>query len=222
MVTLFGLRQPDGPPETLGHYFVGSLGDAAVQGIGVTMTHAFLARVRGTVEYSVARAQWTGQPPAGDRALLARTIPAALPLDTERVHDLVTSLEAEVPRTATRVMVFYRVNSAFIKADDVDATRGLDGRFEVQVNQSLPFLSFTRSQWRCSSPWEHVPRGALERVHVRRILVVRPPSASSAGSPSVSEPSRRPDGWIGASSGWMAADLQGHSAGELPLNQQVR
>ena len=42
----------------------------------------------------------------------------------ERIHDLRTSVEAEVPQTATRVVVFYRINNAFITDGDPRRSAG--------------------------------------------------------------------------------------------------
>ena len=40
----------------------------------------------------------------------------------ERIHDLSTSFEADVPETSTRVMVLYRISNAFTSRD-VSSTR---------------------------------------------------------------------------------------------------
>jgi hypothetical protein len=49
-----------------------------------------------------------------------------------------------VAPTATRVFVLYKMSDAFAGAD----ARPMAGsRFDVQVNQSLPFLNFTSAQW---------------------------------------------------------------------------
>ena len=72
-------------------------------------------------------------------AAIAVWAPAAVRPRSEDVHDLTTSIETEVPQTATRVFVLYKVNSAFARGDD--PTRpALDYRFDVQVNQALPFM----------------------------------------------------------------------------------
>ena len=78
MMTLFGLRRPDGPAEALGHYYVGTVGDASIDGVGLSVSHAISANMRGAVEYSFAAAQWTGGPPPADAAQLARFTPAVL------------------------------------------------------------------------------------------------------------------------------------------------
>ena len=183
MVTLFGLRQPDGPAEALGHYYVGTVGDANIDGVGLSVSHALTANVRGSVEYSFATAQWTDGPPRADAIQLARFTPAVLPTsEREHIHDLMTSIETEVPQTATRVVLFYRVNNAFVKAEGAEEVRGLDGRFELQVNQSLPFLNFMRSQWEMLVAVRNMFNETVPGASIyNEILVVRPPKRLVGG-----------------------------------------
>ena len=63
-VTVFGLRKPDAEASALGHYYVGSAGDADLNGIGVTFTHALFSNVRGSVDYSLGRCQLVQRPGA--------------------------------------------------------------------------------------------------------------------------------------------------------------
>jgi hypothetical protein len=183
MVTLFGIRRPDGPAEALGHYYVGTVGDATVDGVGVSVSHALTSNVRGSVEYSFATAQWSDGPPNGDRALLARFTPSVLHASSrEQVHDVMTSLETEVPQTATRVVFFYRLNNGFVKAESADDVRGLDGRFELQVNQSLPFMNFMRSQWEMLVAVRNMFYEAMPGASIYdEIMVVRPPKRLVGG-----------------------------------------
>jgi hypothetical protein len=183
MVTLFGLRRPDGPAEALGHYYVGTVGDASIDGVTLSVSHALTANVRGSVEYSFATAQWTDGPPSADAVQLTRFTPAVLPsAERDRIHDVMTSLETEVPQTATRVVVFYRVNNAFVKAEDAEEVRGLDGRFELQVNQSLPFMNFMRSQWEMLVAVRNMFNEAMPGASIyNEILVVRPPKRIVGG-----------------------------------------
>lgn len=183
MVTLFGLRRPDGPSETIGHYYVGTAGDATVDGLGVSVSHALTANVRGSVEYSFATAEWTEGPPRADAVQLARFTPAVLPGGApDHIHDVMTSIETEVPPTATRVVMFYRVNSAFMKSEGSEDVRGLDGRFELQVNQSLPFMNFMRSQWEMLVAVRNMFNEAVPGASIyNEMLVVRPPKRIVGG-----------------------------------------
>lgn len=182
-ITLFGLRSPDGPAEAIGHYRVGTVGDASIRGVGVAVTHALARHVRGSVAYSLASALWTDGPPPGDLARLARFVPGAVHgAERERVHDVTTSVETEVPTTATRVMLFYRVSNAFIRADDPDQPRGVDGRFELQINQALPFMNFLHSEWEMLVAVRNMFHEAMTGASTYdEILVVRPPKRIVGG-----------------------------------------
>jgi hypothetical protein len=67
----------------------------------------------------------------------------------ERLHDVATSLETEVPETATRVLVLYRLGNGFARPAGTPeaAFPGIDSRFDVQVRQSLPFMNFSNAKW---------------------------------------------------------------------------
>src|SRR4029453_11458970 len=127
----FGLRTADLPAADIGHYFVGSAGAVDLRGFGVTFSHAFASNVRGSFGYSLSDADWEN-PRSLDRGRLARSMPSALRGDFERVHDFTTSLETELPQSATRVFVLYKLNSAYIRADGSESRPGLDGRWGVQ------------------------------------------------------------------------------------------
>ena len=58
----------------------------------------------------------------------------------ERIHDLTTSIETDIPFTATRVFVAYKLNSAFTGSVSDLLKPGFASRFDVQVMQRLPFL----------------------------------------------------------------------------------
>src|SRR5262249_35612648 len=138
LVTLFGLPV-NGGPQSPGHYFVGTAGDVDAEGWAFSLCSAPSRRVRGSVEYSISRAQWVSR---GDMAAIAVWAPTAVRPHTEDVHDLTTSLETSVPQTDTRVFVLYRLNNAFARG--ADPTRAsIDYRFDVQVNQALPFMPFS-------------------------------------------------------------------------------
>jgi hypothetical protein len=93
-----------------------------------------------------------------------------------------TSLETEVPQTATRVVFFYRLNNGFVKAESADDVRGLDGRFELQVNQSLPFMNFMRSQWEMLVAVRNMFYEAMPGASIYdEIMVVRPPKRLVGG-----------------------------------------
>jgi hypothetical protein len=178
MVTLFGLPVQGGPGAP-GHYFVANAGGLDATGWAVSLSSLPSQRVRGSIDYTVTRADWISR---GDMAAIALYAPSAVRPRTEDVHDLTTSLETEVPLTATRVFVFYKVNTAFAHGDD--PTRpALDYRFDVQVNQALPFMPFSRSaRWEVLVGMRNLYRDPSEAGSVYdELLVVRPPKRLVGG-----------------------------------------
>ena len=128
----------------IGHYYVATAGDVEARGWGVGMTQEVAGYVRGTVEYTVASAYWS---PGGDASVVraVRILPQGA---TENVHDLQTSIQATIPQTATRVYARYRVNSAFWNGEPgANLRSSANARFNVRVNQSLPFLRFSNADW---------------------------------------------------------------------------
>ncbi len=128
----------------LGHYYVATAGNIEARGWGVGMTQEVPGYVRGTVEYTVASAYWD---PSSDTSVVRaiRTLPLR---SVENVHDLQTTVEATIPQTATRLYAKYRVNSAFWSGEpDAYMRSGANARFNIRVNQALPFLRFSNAHW---------------------------------------------------------------------------
>jgi len=179
-VTVFGLRQDDSAAATLGHYFVGAAGDANVRGVGVTFTHALFENVRGAVDYSLAHANWQGHTTPVEYAVLTRWVPSSV-RSNERIHDVTTSLQTELPMTATRVVVVYKLNTAFASGA-VGQGPGFDARFDLQVNQALPFMNFRASQWEMLVGVRNLFHESLANASVYdELLVVRPPKRIVGG-----------------------------------------
>jgi hypothetical protein len=182
LVTVFGLRTPDAEASALGHYYVGSAGNADVNGIGVTFTHALFSNVRGSVDYSVANANWFNGPSLPDYAVLTRWVPAAVRGDHERIQDLTTSLETEIPLSATRVVVLYKLNNAFVSGSGDNQRPGVDARFDLQINQALPFMNFSTSQWEMLIAVRSLFHESLANASAYdELLVVRPPKRIVGG-----------------------------------------
>ena len=178
-VTVFGLRQADAPASALGHYYVGAAGDASVRGVGMTLNHALVSNIRGSIDYSMATAQWSRATPV-EYALLATLVPSAVRSNSERIHDLTTSLEAEVPLSATRVLVIYKLNNAFVSGQGTEP--GVDARFDLQVNQSLPFMNFGSSQWEMLVAVRNLFHESLANTTTYdELFVVRPPKRIVGG-----------------------------------------
>lgn len=183
LLTLFGLDLP-GTPAAVGHYVLMTAGDAKASGVSAGLRAAFARRVRGAVEYSVTNARLGS---SEDRSTVTLLAPSAIRPDPDRVHDLAASIETEVPETATRVVVFYRVSNGFARPG-VGATIGetdrpvLDSRFDVQVRQSLPFMDFSSAKWEMLVAVRNFFREtAPDQSIYDELLVVRPPKRIVGG-----------------------------------------
>jgi len=179
---VFGLRKADSAPSVLGHYYVGAAGDADVHGVGVTLTHALAENFRGSIDYSVATADWVGRTDPVEYAVLTRWVPSAVRPDRERIHDLTTSLETEIPYSATRVVVLYKLNTAFAAPTRNDASPLLGARFDLRVTQALPFMNFRTSQWEMLVGVRNLFHDSLANTSVYdELLVVHPPKRVVGG-----------------------------------------
>jgi hypothetical protein len=141
MSTLFGVDAIGLVP--LGHYDVARAGAVSSRGWVLTLRRDLSDRVTGWVDYTVAEADWAQ---AGADTGLRTAAPGAVRPAHERFHDISGAIETEIPETATRVSVRCRVSTAFARAD-VDKPIGADARFDVRVNQGLPFSPFDGSRW---------------------------------------------------------------------------
>lgn len=182
LVTVFGLRTPETEAAQLGHYFLASGGDVALHGWGLSVSREVSDYFRGTIDYSFAVAQWTSNGRAGDRARLVRRLPSALRTGDENIHDVTTSLETVVPQTATRVFFVVKMNSAYIRDDGTEDQPGLDGRFDMQVTQGLPFLNLFKADWEMLVGVRNLFRDSLTETSVYdELLVARPPKRLVGG-----------------------------------------
>jgi hypothetical protein len=182
IVTLFGVNLA-GAPSSVGNYFIANLGDVDAAGITAGIRAALANRVHGSVEYTLTRArlnQFDGE----NLAYLLVFAPSAIRGSVERIHDVATSIETDVPETATRVVVLYRVSTAFAHAPSPfgGETPSLDTRFDVQVHQSLPFLDFSSAKWEALVAVRNFFRDiAADQSVYDELLVVRPPKRVVGG-----------------------------------------
>jgi len=121
---------------------VGSAGDFDALGWGVSVSRTVGEGTRASLDYSRADADWHGRSP--DFWALARLASQVI-RRSDVVHDLTATLESLVPATSTRVFVLYKLNTAVSAAGFEQASAG-GARFDVQVNQALPF-SVAKSRW---------------------------------------------------------------------------
>ena len=108
----------------------------------------------------------------------------SLPLSaTENVHDLQTSVEATIPQTATRFYAKYRVNTAFWSGEpDAQLRSSANARFNVRVNQSLPFLRFSNADWEALVDVRNIFReAAAEGSIYDEALAIRAPKRIVGG-----------------------------------------
>lgn len=143
MITVFGADAPDVPGTRIGHYLVSSGGDVDARGGSVAMRTDLGPRLRASVAYTTAIAQLTR---AGDVNYILLLPPSAVRPRPERLQDVTATVETQVPETATRVLVFFRVGNGYARPGDGQEAR-VDSRFDVQVRQALPFLNFTSAKW---------------------------------------------------------------------------
>ncbi|HEV2982970.1 MAG TPA: TonB-dependent receptor [Vicinamibacterales bacterium] len=179
LVTLFGMDLP-GAPSAIGHYFVGNAGDVNASGLSAGVRAAFAHRVHGSVEYSLSRAQTA---PSAESTYLLLLAPSVLRPERERIHDVSTSLETEVPETSTRVVVLYRMTNASPRTSNGSTPLlPIDSRFDVQVRQSLPFMDFSSAKWEMLVGVRNFFREtAADQSMYDEVLVVHPPKRIVGG-----------------------------------------
>jgi len=175
LVTMFRVS-PEGEPRSLGHYYVTNAGAFDASGWAITLSTSPSARIRGAIDYTVTRAQWLAQ-----NQKLGRIVPATLRSETEDIHDITTSLHTDIPETATRFYVVFQVNTAFTRSDTLSPRPGIDGRFDVQVNQALPF-GVAGTKWEVLVGVRNLFRDPSDPASVYdELLVVRPPKRVIGG-----------------------------------------
>ena len=178
VVTIFGIPSGEKPSE-VGHYQVGSAGDFSAHGWGVTVSRAVGERLRATVDYTQVLARWRGG--SSDDEILAMLVPSVRRTD-ERIHDVTASVESVLAPTATRLFVIYKVNSAYAASAFGEAAPTAGVRFDVQVNQALPFMNFTSAHWEMLVAVSNLFKEALyENSVYDELMVVRPPKRVLGG-----------------------------------------
>ena len=174
LVTLFRVS-PAGGAESLGHYYVANVGAFDANGWSFGISRPVTSRVRGSIDYAVAKTKWT------TRSMeIGEVIPAVLRPETESIHDLTTSVHTDIPETATRFYVIYRINNAFSRSS-ADSRPGVDARFDVQVNQALPF-GVAGTKWEVLVGLRNLFRDPGDPASIYdELLVVRPPKRVVGG-----------------------------------------
>ncbi|HEY3380975.1 MAG TPA: TonB-dependent receptor [Vicinamibacterales bacterium] len=163
------------------HYSVGNAGEVNARGWSIGLSHALTSRFRGSVAYQMTTARWLPMASVDRRGSFLPGF-GEEPRQDERLHDLMTAVETDIPLTATRVFIACRINTGFARRD-IDALKtGLDSRFDVQVTQRLPFLDFTSAQWQVLVAVKNLFRDPSRDGSVYdELLVVRPPTRIVGG-----------------------------------------
>lgn len=175
---IFAAPSADHPAASLGHYYLANLGDFNARGWGVNISRPLFGMVRGAVDYSVTRTNWVSGP-GGEGA---DWFGGANRAEPARVHDVTTSIETAIPQTSTHVYVLYKLNTGFARQSPEDLEPGFDARFDIQVNQSLPFMDFTSADWEVLVAVCNLFRDAVgERSVYDELLVIRPPKRVLGG-----------------------------------------
>ena len=131
MVTLFGSRKP----ADLGHYRVAQAGEVQVDGWAAGIDGVIAGGLSGAIEYMQVFADWGS---AGRTRGLRLVAPSIVRPSTERVHDVLASLDAAFNNAQTRMQVVYRYSTAF--SSDQGGRMPVPGsRFDVQLHQALPY-----------------------------------------------------------------------------------
>jgi hypothetical protein len=131
-----------------------------------------------TVDYTLAHGRWTSP---GDLAQASRPLALLARKDEEAIHDLTTSIQTDFPETATRVFVLYKLNSGYARGTQEPSDIGLDGRFDVQVNQALPF-GVGNTKWEVLLGIRNLFRDPNDPASIYdELLVVRPPKRVVGG-----------------------------------------
>jgi hypothetical protein len=134
--------------------------------------------VRGSIEYSVTQGRWKA------RADLDRARPLVANLarpELEDIQDVTASFSTDIPETATRVFVLYKLNTAFSRPHSQLTEPGTDGRFDLQVNQALPF-ALGATKWEVLLGVRNLFHDPNDPASVYdELLVVRPPKRVVGG-----------------------------------------
>ena len=141
MVTLFGAGGLEAVPA--GFYYVARAGSVASSGWIVSFRREMGSRFKGSVDVSVVEAQW-GQADIGPVA--AAEAPGVLRPAVEQFHDVSGTIETEIPESATRISFRCRISGAFEGVDPANPG-ALDARFDLLIQQALPFKPVGGSRW---------------------------------------------------------------------------
>lgn len=176
LVTLFATRTRSGASSP-GHYRVASAGDFENYGWGVTVAGRVAEGTQASIDYTMTETR--RRDVSDDRFHLFFIAPGVLRRE-ERVHDLTASVNGRLDASATRFLMVYKLNNAYASA--ASRRPQAAGRFEVQVNQEMPFLDITGASWEMLVSVRDLFRSEMFDGSVYdELFVVRPPKRVTAG-----------------------------------------
>jgi hypothetical protein len=179
LITVFGVAVPGTAAASIGHYYVATGGDFEARGWGAGVSRSVTGALRASVDYTQVESAWLRRSP--DEAALAVVAGSLLRAGHDRFHDLTTSIESVVPATATRVFMIYKINTG-LAGDPGSLAPRAGARFDVQINQSLPFLQLAGAQWEMLLAVRNVFREDMVDASVYdELLVMRPPKRIVGG-----------------------------------------
>jgi hypothetical protein len=121
------------------------------------------------------------------RYIMLMSTPEGFKGAPERIHDLATTVEADIPETSTRVFFLYRLSNGFTQVTDrpglgISTRAVIDSRFDVQFRQALPFMNFSSTKWEMLFGVRNMFREPVAEQSVYdELLVVRPPKRLVGG-----------------------------------------
>ena len=179
VATLFGVSMPRQAATGVGHFHVVSAGDIAADGWGVAASRSFFGWLNGSVDYTESQATWDRT--AIETGQLFAIAPDAVLGERERLRNIAATVDAEIPGTATRMFVLYRM----IVSRPTDGHGQLPPaatRFDIQVRQELPFLDFTSAEWAMLVGVRNILTEGSGRASIfDELLVIRPPKRIVGG-----------------------------------------
>jgi hypothetical protein len=113
-------------------------------------------------------------------AMLEGVAPGAVRREREDLHEMATSFEADISETATQVFFYYRISTGYATEEELPA---FGARFDLQVNQALPFMPFRGSEWQVLVGIRDLFRDPLDPTTsvYDELLVIRPPKRVIGG-----------------------------------------
>jgi hypothetical protein len=130
------------------------------------------------VDYTQFDSQWYNRSP--DAGALTRLARSVLRKD-ERIHDMTASLESIIAASSPRLFIMYKLNTGFAAANDTTPSALHNVRFNIEVNQSLPFLKVMDANWEMVVAMTNLFREPLDSSVYDELFVVAPPKRVLGG-----------------------------------------